>query len=122
MNEIYLSNIQTPEHERVQLIRQLDDIFKNEQLVMSIYHWSDCYFPIKSIQHFIENSPTYKAEPRDLIVWFQFEYECLTIKNVRTCRSFHIRLANKKYKEDFPYIYEGKLSNSKEYIIPIKFK
>ena len=121
MNEIYLSNIQTSEHERVQLIRQLDDIFKNEQLVMSIYNWSDCYFPIKSIQHFIENSPTYKAEPKDLIVWFQPDYECLSVRSLKTNRTFHIRLAEKKYKEDFPYIYEGKPNNPKEYIIPIKF-
>lgn len=121
MNEIYLSNITTPENERIQLIHRLDDIFKNEQLVMSVYNWSDQYFPIKSIQHFIENSPTYRAEPKELIVWFQYNYECLTIKNVRTCKSFHIRLADKKYLEDFPYIYEGKLTDSKEYIIPIKF-
>ena len=122
MNEIYITQNSTPKPIRREVIEKLDEIFKDEQLVISCYPWNTQYFPIKSIQHFIENSPTYKAEPKDLIVWFQFEYECLTIKNVRTCRSFHIRLANKKYKEDFPYIYEGKLSNSKEYIIPIKFK
>ena len=31
-------------------------------------------------------------------------------------------LAEKKYLEDFPYIYEGKLNAKNDYIIPIKFK
>ena len=122
MNEIYLTTLKTSEDEREQLIYQLDTIFKNEQLVMSVYNWSDTYFPIKNIQHFIENSPTYRAEPKELIVWFQPEYECLSFRSLKTNRTFHIRLAEKKYKEDFPYIYEGKPNNPKEYIIPIKFK
>lgn len=121
MNEIYLTTLKTSENEREQLIYQLDTIFKNEQLVMSVYNWSDTYFPIKNIQHFIENSPTYKAEPKELIVWFQPDYECLSIRSLKTNRTFHIRLAEKKYKEDFPYIYEGRPNNPKEYIIPIKF-
>lgn len=121
MNEIYLTKINTPEPERVELIEKLDDIFKDEQLVISIRTWSDQYFPIKSIKHFIENSPTYKAESKDLIVWFYPYDSCLAIKNVRTCRCFYVRLATKEYLKDFPYIYEGKLSEKNDYIIPIKF-
>lgn len=122
MNEIYLTTLKNAEDEREQLIYKLDTIFKNEQLVMSTYNWSDTYFPIKSILHFIENSPTYRAEPKDLIVWFQSDYECLSVKSLKTNRTFHIRLAEKKYIEDFPYIYEARPNNPQEYIIPIKFK
>ena len=123
MNEIYLSNINTPKEERAALIKKLDNIFKDEQLVMSVYSWAhDQCFPIKSIDHFITHSPTYKAESVNLIVWFDARNECLTVKNITNCRLFHIRLAHKKYLEDFPYIYEGKLKNPETYIIPIKFK
>lgn len=123
MKEIYLSNITTPEKERAALIEKLDDIFKDEQLVMSSYSWANNqFFPIKSIEHFITYSPTHKAKSVDLIVWFNAVDECLTIKNITTGRSFHIRLARKNYLEDFPYIYEGKLKNPDFYIIPIKFK
>ena len=123
MKEIYLSNITTPEKERAALIEKLDDIFKDEQLVMSPYSWANnqC-FPIKSIEHFITYSPTHKAKSVDLIVWFNVVDECLTIKNITTGRSFHIRLVRKNYLEDFPYIYEGKLKNPDFYIIPIKFR
>ena len=122
MNEIYLTKLNTPEQERAVFIEKLDEIFKDEQLVMSIHSWSNQYFPIKSIKHFIENSPTYKAESKDLIVYFYPCDSCLTIKNVRTCRHFYIRLATKEYLKDFPYIYEGKLNEKNDYIIPIKFK
>lgn len=121
MNEIYLTKISTPEPERVKLIEKLDEVFKDEQLVMSIHSWADQYYPIKSIKHFIENSPTYKAESKDLIVWFNPYDYCLTIKNTRNCRHFHLRLATKEYLKDFPYIYEGKLSEKNDYIIPIEF-
>ena len=77
---------------------------------------------INELFNFIENSPTYRATPKELIVWFQPDYECLSFKSLKTNRTFHIRLAEKKYKEDFPYIYEGKPNNPEEYIIPIKFK
>jgi hypothetical protein len=122
MNEVYLTKLETPEKERVELIEKLDEIFKTEQLVMSPYSWSNQYFPIKSIKHFIENSPTYKGVSKDLIVWFCPTDQCLAIRNVKTAKTFSIRLANKKYLEDFPYIYEGKLNYPDNYIIPIKFK
>ena len=121
MNEIYLTKNATPEPERAKFIEKLDEIFKDEQLVISIRTWSDQYFPIKSIKHFIENSPTYKAESKDLIVWFYPFDSCITIRNVRTYKQFHLRLATKEYLKDFPYIYEGKLSEKNDYIIPIKF-
>lgn len=123
MKEIYLSNINTPEKERAALIEKLDNIFKDEQLVMSPYSWAtNQYFPIKSIEHFITYSPTYKAKSVDLIIWFNAVDECLTIKNITNSRAFHLRMAHKKYVEDFPYIYEGKLKNPDFYIIPIKFR
>lgn len=122
MNEIYLTKISTPEPERVKFIEKLDEIFKDVQLVISTHSWSDQYYPIKNIKHFIENSPTYKAESKDLIVWFYSYDSCLAIKNIRTCRCFYVRLATKEYLKDFPYIYEGKLSEKNDYIIPIKFK
>lgn len=121
MNEVYLTKISTPEPERAKFIEKLDEVFKDVQLVMSIHSWENQYYPIKSIKHFIENSPTYKAESKDLIVWFYPFNSCLTIKNVRTCRHFHLRLATKEYLKDFPYVYEGKLSKKNDYIIPIKF-
>lgn len=122
MNEIYLTKHSTPGPERAEFIEKLDEIFKDEQLVMSIHSWSDQYFPIKSIKHFIENSPTYKAESEELIVWFYPYDSCLTIKNTKTCKCFYIRLATKEYLKDFPYIYEGRLDkNNNDYIIPIKF-
>jgi hypothetical protein len=122
MNEIYLTKSATPEQERAAFIGKLDEIFKDVPLVMSTSNWSDKYFPIKSIKHFIENSPTYRAESKDLIVLFQPDDFCLAIRNVKTGRCFHIRLATKEYLTDFPYIYEGKLSEKNDYIIPIKFK
>lgn len=123
MKEIYLSNINTPEKERAALIEKLDNIFKDEQLVMSPYSWANNqYFPIKSIEHFITYSPTYKAKSVDLIIWFNAVDECLTIKNITNGRAFNLRMAHKKYVEDFPYIYEGKLKNPDFYIIPIKFR
>lgn len=122
MNEIYLSKLNTPEKERAELIEKLDEIFKDEQLVMSVCSWSDQYFPIKSIKHFIENSPTYKGVFTELIVWFCPNDQCLAIRNLKTSRTFYIKLADKKYLEDFPYIYEGKLYHPDKYIIPIKFK
>lgn len=122
MIEIYLTKTSTPEPERTKLIEKLDEVFKDTQLVMSIHSWANQYYPIKSIKHFIENSPTYKAESKDLIVWFCPYDSCLAIKNVKTCRCFYIRLATKEYLKDFPYIYEGKLDNTNDYIIPIKFK
>lgn len=121
MNEIYLTKISTPEPERAKFIENLDEVFKDVQLVISTHSWSDQYYPIKNIKHFIENSPTYKAESKDLIVWFYPYDSCLAIKNVITCRCFYIRLATKEYLKDFPYIYEGKLSEKNDYIIPIKF-
>jgi hypothetical protein len=121
MREIYLTKLNTPESERAKLIETLDEIFKDVQLVVSAYSWSDQYYPIKNIKHFIENSPTYKAESKDLIVWFNTYESCLTIKNTKTCRCFYVRLATKEYLKDFPYIYEGKLSEKNDYIIPIKF-
>jgi hypothetical protein len=122
MNEIYLTKLDTPEQERANFIEKLDEIFKDVQLVVSIHSWDNQYYPIKSIKHFIENSPTYKAESKNLIVWFSPYDSCLVIKNVKTCRCFCIRLATKEYLKDFPYIYEGKLDNKNDYIIPIKFK
>lgn len=122
MNEIYLTKISTPEPERAEFIEKLDEIFKDVQLVMSIYSWADQYYPIKSIKHFIENSPTYKAESTDLIVRFDSVNQCLSIKSMLTGRTFYVRLATKEYLTDFPYIYEGKLSEKNDYIIPIKFK
>jgi hypothetical protein len=121
MNEIYLTKTITPDTERAKFIEKLDEIFKDVHLVISIHSWSDQYYPIKSIKHFIENSPTYKAESKDLFVWFCPYDSCLAIKNVRTCRCFYVRLATKEYLKDFPYIYEGKLSEKNDYIIPIKF-
>lgn len=121
MTEIYLTKPDTSEKERADLIEKLDTIFQNEQIVMSIHNWSDQYFPIKSIKHFIANSPTYKGEIKNYIVWFDSIDECLAFKNLANCKYFYIRLANKKFIEDFPYIYEGKLNNPNEYIIPIKF-
>jgi hypothetical protein len=121
MNEIYLTKLATPAQDRANFIEKLDEIFKDVQLVISKHSWSDQYYPIKSIKHFIENSPTYKAESKDLIVLFYPYGSCLTIKNVRTGRCFHLRLATKEYLKDFPYIYEGKLSEKNDYIIPIKF-
>jgi hypothetical protein len=122
MNEIHLSTINTPENEREKLINKLDTIFENEQLVMSPNCYSTNYYPIKSILHFIKNSPTYLADPKNVIVWFNPLDECLTIRNLKNSRMFCIRLAEKKYLEDFPYIYEGKLKRDNDYIIPIKFK
>lgn len=122
MNEIYLTTSNTSEKERADLIEKLDTIFQNEQLVMSKHSWENHYFPIKSIKHFIANSPTYKGEIQNYIVWFNSADECLTFRNLINCKQFHIRLANKKFIEDFPYIYEGELKNSDKYIIPIKFK
>lgn len=122
MNEIYLTKPDTPEKERADLIEKLDTIFQNEQIVMSKHSWENSYFPIKSIKHFITNSPTYKGESKQYIVWFNSFDNCLAFRNLATCRHFYIRLANKKFIEDFPYIYEGKLKNPDEYIIPIKFK
>lgn len=122
MTEIFLSTIKTPENERVELINRLDEIFKDCQLVVSPAYWGSQYFPIKSIKHFIANSPTYKASAKDLIVWFYPIEECLVIKNINNARVFALRLAEKKYLEDFPYIYEGKLNAKNDYIIPIKFR
>lgn len=121
MTEIYLTKPDTPEKERADLIEKLDTIFQNEQIVMSIHSWSNQYFPIKSIKHFIANSPTYRGEIKNYIVWFNSFDKCLAFKNLVNCKYFYIRLANKKFIEDFPYIYEGKLNNPDEYIIPIKF-
>jgi len=121
MNEIYLTKPDTSEKERTNLIEKLDTIFQNEQIVMSKHNWENNYFPIKSIKHFIANSPTYKGEPKQYIVWFDSYNKCLAFKNLVTYRYFYIRLANKKFIEDFPYIYEGKLDNPDKYIIPIKF-
>lgn len=122
MNEIYLTKNITPDTERAKFIEKLDEIFKDVQLVMSIHSWSEQYYPIKSIKHFIENSPTYKGESKDLIVWFCPYDSCLAIKNTRTCKCFYIRLATEEYLKDFPYIYEGRLYEKNDYIIPIKFK
>ena len=122
MNEIYLTSINTPAKDRAVLIEKLDEIFKDCQLVMSTPYWSTQYCPIKNIKHFIENSPTYKANAEDLIVWFYPVEECLVVKNTKNGRVFTIRLAEKKYLEDFPFIYEGKLDEKNDYIIPIKFK
>ncbi len=122
MSEISLTKISTPEPERAKFIEKLDEIFKDVQLVMSTHSLDNQYYPIKSIKHFIENSPTYRAESKDLIVWFSPDGSCLAIKNVRTCRCFYLRLATKEYLKDFPYIYEGKLNEKNNYIIPIKFK
>ena len=47
---------------------------------MLVYPWARQYFPIKSIQHFIETSPTYKAQSKELIVWFDSVNQCLSIK------------------------------------------
>ena len=121
MNEIYLTKLETPTKDRASLIIQLDEIFKDEQLVMSTAGWDTRYYPIKSIQHFIENSPSYKSNIEDLIVFFIPRNECLCIKNTRTAKFFYIRLARKEYLQHFPYIYEGKLNNPETYIIPIKF-
>jgi hypothetical protein len=121
MNEIYLTKNSTPESERAKFIEKLDEVFKDVQLVMSIHSWDNQYCPIKSIKHFIENSPTYKAESKDLIVWYYPYDSCLAVKNVKTCICFYVRLATKEYLKDFPYIYEGKLSEKNDYIIPIKF-
>lgn len=122
MSEIYLTKPNTSEKERADLIEKLDIIFQNEQMVMSKHSWENYYFPIKSIKHFIANSPTYKGEIQNYIVLFDSINECLTFRNLINCRHIHIRLANKKFVEDFPYIYEGKLEKSDKYIIPIKFK
>lgn len=122
MNEIYLTSTKTLAQDRAALIEKLDEIFKDCQLVMSTSYWSNQYYPIKNIKHFIENSPTYKAIAEDLIVWFYPVEKCLMVKNIKTCRVFAIRLAEKKYLEDFPYIYEGRLDEKNDYIIPIKFK
>lgn len=122
MSEIYLTKPNTSEKERADLIEKLDTIFQNEQMVMSKHSWENYYFPIKSIKHFIANSPTYKGEIQNYTVLFDSIDECLTFKNLINCRHFHIRLASKKFVEDFPYIYEGKLEKSDKYIIPIKFK
>jgi hypothetical protein len=121
MNEIYLTKLETPAKDRASLIIQLDEIFKDEQLVMSPASWDTRYYPIKSIQHFIENSPSYQSNIEDLIVFFIPRNECLCIKNTRTAKLFYIRLARKEYLQHFPYIYEGKLNNPETYIIPIKF-
>lgn len=121
MNEIYLTKPNTSKKEKADLIEKLDTIFQDEQIVMSKHSWENTYFPIKSIKHFLANSPTYKGDPECYIVWFDTRDNCLTFKNITNCRYFCIRLANKKFIEDFPYIYEGKLENSDEYIIPIKF-
>lgn len=121
MNEIYLTKSNTPEKERADLIEKLDAIFQDEQIVMSRHSWEYNYFPIKSIKHFIANSPTYKGEIKNYIVWFDSFNNCLVFRNLATYRHFYIRLANKKFLEDFPYIYEGRLENPNEYIIPIKF-
>lgn len=121
MNEIYLTKLETPAKDRASLIIQLDEIFKDEQLVMSTASWDTRYCPIKSIQHFIENSPSYQSNIEDLIVFFIPWNECLCIKNTRTAKCFFIRLARKEYLQHFPYIYEGKLNNPETYIIPIKF-
>ena len=86
MNEIYLSTINTLENEREKLINKLDTIFENEQIVMSPNSYSTNYYPIKSIQHFIKNSPTYLADPKNLIVWFNPLDECLTIRNLKNGR------------------------------------
>lgn len=122
MNEIYLTKLSTPEPERVKFIEKLDEIFKDVQLVMSIHSWGNQYYPIKSIKHFIENSPSYKSESKDLIVWYYPYDSCLVVKNVKTCKCFYVRLATKEYLKDFPYIYEGRLHEKNDYIIPIKFK
>lgn len=122
MNEIYLTSIKTLAKDRAELIEKLDEIFKDCQLVISTSYWSTQYYPIKNIKHFIENSPTYKANAEDLIVWFYPVEECLVVKNTKNGRTFAIRLAEKKYLEDFPYIYEGRLDEKNDYIIPIKFK
>ena len=122
MNEIFLTKSDTPGSIRRELIEKLDEIFKDEQLVISCYSWSTQYFPIKSLQHFIEKSPTYRAQKEDLIVWFDGVNHCLSIKNMQTGRTFHVRLANKEYIQEFPYIYEGKPLQPEKYIIPIKFK
>lgn len=121
MNEIYLTKANTSEKERADLIEKLDTIFQTEQIVMSKHSWESNYFPIKSIKHFIANSPTYKGSIQNYIVWFDSSNECLAFKNLANCRHFYIRLANKKFIEDFPYIYEGRLENPDGYIIPIKF-
>lgn len=122
MNEIFLTKSDTPGPIRRELIEKLDEIFKDDQLVISSYSWGTQYFPIKSLQHFIENSPTYKAQKEDLIVWFDSLNNCLSIKNMQTSRTFYVRLAIKEYLQEFPYIYEGKPSQPEKYIIPIKFK
>jgi hypothetical protein len=122
MKEIFLTKNDTPETIRREVIEKLDEIFKDEQLVMLVYPWANQYFPIKSIQHFIETSPTYKAQSEDLIVWFDSVNQCLSIKSMLTGRTFYVQLATKEYLTDFPYIYEGKLSEKNDYIIPIKFK
>lgn len=121
MNEIYLTKPDTPEKERANLIEKLDTIFQNEQIVMSRHSWESNYFPIKSIKHFIANSPTYKGELEYYIVLFNSYDNCLVFKNLVNYRHFYIRLANKKFIDDFPYIYEGRLDNPDKYIIPIKF-
>lgn len=122
MKEIFITQNNTPGSVRREVIEKLDEIFKDEQLVISCYPWSTQYFPIKSLQHFIENSPTYRAQKEDLIVWFDSVNYCLSIKNMQTSRTFHVRLATKEYMQEFPYIYEGKPSQPEKYIIPIKFK
>ena len=122
MNEIFLTKHDTPGLIRRELIEKLDEIFKDDQLIISNYSWSTQYFPIKSLQHFIEKSPTYRAQKEDLIVWFDGVNHCLSIKNMQTGRTFHVRLAIKEYIQEFPYIYEGKPSQPEKYIIPIKFK
>ena len=122
MKEIFLTKNDTPETVRCELIEKLDEIFKDEQLVMSVYPWTTQYFPIKSLQHFIETSPTYKAQSKDLIVWFDSINQCLSIKSILTGRTFYVQLATKEYVQEFPYIYEGKPLQPEKYIIPIKFK
>ena len=115
MKEIFLTKNDTPGPIRRELIEKLDEIFKDEQLVISSYSWGTQYFPIKSLQHFIENSPTYIAKKEDLIVWFDSVNHCLSIKNMQTMRTFYVRLATKEYIQEFPYIYEGKPSQPEKY-------
>ena len=122
MNEIFLTKHDTPGLIRRELIEKLDEIFKDDQLIISNYSWSTQYFPIKSLQHFIENSPTYTAQKEELIVWFDSVNHCLSIKNTQTNLTFYVRLATKEYIQEFPYIYEGKPMQPEKYIIPIKFK
>lgn len=118
---IKLLNSNSTLQERIDMIDKLDEIFQYVQLVV-VGLQGNRFQPIKSIKHFLENSPTYKSKLEDVDVWYDPYYQSLYFYERSTMKRFMLHMATKEYLEDFPFIYEGYLPEKNEYIIPIKFK